>query len=159
MVDTVCLNEALLEGAKEVFETMIFMPLEKADDQSQQIEGNCLLGTITFKGELEGCLAICCSTPSAKAIALNMLAMDPEDDISEEDINDAIGEVANMVMGSIKARIQESIGTLEVSIPSVISGQHLENNLGEGANRISTKVNIAEDYLVELRLLYREESK
>lgn len=159
MIEQVCLNEALIEGAKEVFETMVFMDLAETTEPDQNVEGRALSGSITFKGSLEGCLAICCSIPCAQAIAANMLGIDTTEQLSEEDTCDAIGEIANMVLGSVKSRLLENVGNLEVSIPSVVSGRALENNLGAGAERISIKVNIEDDYVAELSLLYRENSK
>ena len=158
MVDELCMSEALLAGAKEVFETMIFMDLCECNDPERNIEGDSLLGTITFKGNLEGCLGICCSTGCVKAIAANMLGTEPGEQISEEDMCDAIGEIANMIMGSVKSRIEEPVGRIEVSIPSVVSGRRLENSLGEGACRILTKVDLAEEFVAEFSLLYREGS-
>lgn len=156
MVDEVCLNDALLAGAKEVFETMIFMDLEESSEPDQKIEDDALLGSITFTGNIEGCLAICCSVPCAKTIAANMLGMDPTEELSETEICDAIGEVSNMIMGSVKARIQDSIGDLQVSIPTVVSGRELHNSLGDIASKISTKVNIEDEYIAEFSLLYRD---
>jgi chemotaxis protein CheX len=158
MVEELCLSKALLEGAKEVFETMIFMDIIESDEPDQPIEGNTLLGSITFVGDLEGCLGICCGVTCAKSIAMNMLAMEPDEEISEHDINDAIGEVTNMVMGSVKARLQDSAGNLNVSIPTVVRGQKIENSLGDGANKVSVKVNIEDEYAAEFLLLYREGS-
>jgi CheY-specific phosphatase CheX len=103
MITTVSFKDALLNGAKEVFETMVFMALEEATEQSPDINNNeALLGTITFKGTLEGCLGVCCSPQCAKAIAANMLGLESSDTLGENDINDAIGEIANMVMGAVK---------------------------------------------------------
>jgi chemotaxis protein CheX len=159
MVDEVCLSEALLSGAKEVFETMIFMDLEGTSEPAEKIEGDALLGTITFTGNVEGCLAICCHMPCAKVIAANMLGMEPTEEIGKDEISDAVGEVANMVMGSVKSRVQDKTGNLEVSVPSVVSGWELNNSLGEGASKISVRVNIEDEYIAELSLLYRESSK
>lgn len=159
MVDELCFTEALLSGTKEVFETMIFMDLEESSEPTEKVEGDALLGTITFKGNVEGCLAICCNMPCAKTIATNMLGMEPTEKIGKEEISDAIGEVTNMIMGSVKARVQDSTGNLEVSIPSVVSGWELENSLGDGASKISVKVNIEDEYIAELSLLYRESAK
>jgi chemotaxis protein CheX len=158
MVDEICLNDALLEGAKEVFETMIFMDMEKTSEPEQQIEDDALLGTITFMGNLEGCLAICCSQACGKTIAANMLGTDSDEEIRRDDINDAIGEVTNMVMGSVKKRLQDRVGDVNVSIPSVVSGRKLENSLGDHANKILIKVNIEDKYIAEFSLLYRESS-
>ena len=99
MVEQAVLGDALLQGTKEVFETMVFMSLE------------------------ESCDAMC--------------------------------EVANMVMGCFKSKLADKVGDLDVSIPSVVRGRELENNLGKGASKILVKVNIADEYLGELSLLYR----
>jgi len=162
MVDEVCLNEAMLAGAAEVFETMIFMDVRESPNGKALPAGNTLLGSITFTGDVEGCLGICCSVPCARAIAQNMLGLTQTDELSESDITDAIGEVANMVMGSVKTRIQESVGTLNVSIPTVVTGQALDTSIGDHAsptNRIVTRLNIADEHTAELSLQYRQKSE
>ncbi len=159
MIELVSLNEVLLESAKEIFETMVFMDLAEATEPDQNIEDWALLGTITFKGAIKGCLAFCCSVPCAQAIAINMLGIDTTEEIAEEDTCDAIGEIANMLMGSVKKRLTENVGNLEVSIPSVISGRELKNNLGDGAQKTSVKINIEDEYVAELSLLYKENSR
>jgi len=158
MVDQICINEALLDGTKEVFETMVFMDITEATEPDQKIEGWALLSSITFKGPFEGCLAVCCNVDCAKAIAVNMLALDLEE-VGEEETCDAMGEIANMVMGSVKARLQNEIGNVEVSIPSVVSGRSLQNNLGDGSVKLLTRINIQNEYVAELSLLYREGRK
>lgn len=162
MVDEVCLNEALIAGATEVFETMIFMDIRQSTEQDGQEthhKSDTFLGSITFTGEIEGCLSICCSVPCAKAIAQNMLGMAQTDELGESEISDAIGEVANMVLGSFKSRIQETVGNLNVSIPTVVKGQALNARMGEDASRTVINVNIADEYGAEFSLLYRQEKK
>ncbi len=159
MIEQLEISDVLLDSASEIFETMIFMDMEKASDQSQRVDGDSLLGSITFTGELEGCVSICCSSPCAKAVAVNMLAMDSDEEISEEEICDAIGEVTNMIMGSVKARLIETVGNLEVSIPSVVGGRMLENSHGEKVLQTCVAVNIAEEHIAELSILVREGTK
>jgi CheY-specific phosphatase CheX len=159
MIDELCLSEALLAGAKEIFETMIFVNFEESSEQEDIIEGDSLLGSITFKGGIEGCFAICCSALCAKTIALNMLAMDPSEELSEAEISDAIGEVTNMVMGGIKSRILDAVSNIEVSIPMVTRGQGLENSLGEGAIKTLVKVKLDNEYIAEMSILYKESSE
>jgi chemotaxis protein CheX len=159
MIDEVCLNDALLAGAKEIFETMIFAKLEESSEPEDDIEGDALLGSITFTGKLEGCLAICCSAICAKTIAMNMLAMDPSEELSEAEINDALGEVTNMIMGGVKSRVLEAVGNLVVSIPMVVSGRGLQNSLGEGAIKALVKVKFEDEYIAELSMLFRESSE
>lgn len=156
MIDQVCINEALLKGASEVFETMVFMDLAEALEPDQRIDGWALLGSITFKGAFEGCLTICCNVDCAKTIALNMLALDSYDAVGEEETCDAIGELTNMLMGSVKARLQDEFGNVEVSIPSVVSGRQLQNNLGDRAVKHLIRINIQDEYVAEISLLYRK---
>lgn len=161
-VDQVCLNEALLSGATEVFETMIFMDIRESPEQDSHPKGDTLLGSITFTGDMEGCLGICCSVPCASAIAKNMLGLTEADTLGEAEITDAMGEVANMVMGSLKSRIQEAVGTVNVSIPTVVRGQALDNSIGDhenSANRILTRLNLADEYTAEISLQYRQKTK
>ncbi len=162
MVDEVCLSEAMLAGATEVFETMIFMDVRESPEQDSHPKGDTLLGSITFTGDIEGCLGICCSVPCAKGIAQNMLGMTEADELGEAEITDAIGEVANMLLGSVKSRIQERVGNLNVSIPTVVRGRLLDNSIGDHANptnRILTKLNVADEHTAELLLQYRQRTQ
>jgi len=156
MLDTIALKDVLLAGAKEVFETMIFIDIAECCEPDRKPEGEKLLGSITFKNSIKGCLVICCSIPCAKGIAINMLGMEPTAEISKEEICDALGEVTNMIMGSIKSRIHDSIGDIQVSIPTVVSGRELESSLGEDANKITLRLNIEDRDIMELSLLYKQ---
>jgi hypothetical protein len=67
-----------------------------------------------------------------------------------------------MVMGSVKSRIQETVGALNVSIPTVVRGQSLDNSISDhknSTNRILTKLNIADEYTAELSLQYRQKTE
>lgn len=157
MIATPIVKDCLLDSASEVFETMVFMALEEAGEEVQAIDEDVvLLGTITFKGAIEGVLGIGCGLECARTIAANMLGTDPDVDLSADDIDDAVGEVANMVMGSVKARIQNDIGSVDVSIPSVVRGRELQSSLGEGSDSLSVTVYIEEEHVMTLTLLYRE---
>ncbi len=158
MIEQICFNDVFTDSAKEIFETMIFMDLMQADDPNQQIEGDAVLGSITFKGDLEGCLAFCCGKDCAQTITMNMLGIDSVDEISDEDTCDAIGEVCNMIMGCVKRRLHDTYSNIELSIPLVVNGRQLKNTLGEGAQEVMEKVIIEDEYPTELSLLYREKS-
>lgn len=156
MMTTVSLKDVLLDSAKEVFETMVFMALTESQEHGPAMEETSLLGSITFKGSLEGCLAISCGMTCARTIAANMLGMDTSEGLGETDVCDAIGELANMVMGTVKSRIQNDVGTIEVSIPSVVHGRELRNSLGERTRVVTLPASIEEQYAAEFSLLYRD---
>ncbi len=142
MIDQISMSETLLDAAKEVFETMIFMKVTEKEDQETEIVGDTYLGTITFKGEMEGCLGVTLEEAAAKAVAANMLGLEPDEEVSEEDLADAVGEVANMVMGGVKSRMQDKIGSLEISVPTVISGRNLKSTMGDCTSRVVKRVNV-----------------
>lgn len=158
MATTLSLKDVLLDGAKEVFETMVFMALEEVEGQRPDPAGVTLLGTITFAGSLEGCLGICCDMDGAKAIAAGMLCMDSPDELSDEDLVDAMGEIANMVMGAVKTRIQDDVDIM-ISIPAVVQGRELRSRANDGMVQIVTATRIGEEHFVEFSLVYREGSK
>ena len=155
MVKQECLADALIDGAREVFETMMFMTIDDNIEPGTVLEGSCLLGSITFKGKIEGCLAISYDMDSAKTIAVNMLGMEPGETVDDDEAADAIGEVVNMVMGSLKTRIMDSIGDIQVSIPSVVCGNELISSLGDDAEKIDITVNI-DEAPAKFSFLYRE---
>jgi chemotaxis protein CheX len=154
MVGQEIFAEALLAGMTEVFETMMFMSVEECNEMYEAIEGDALLSTITFKGLIDGCLGVSCNVNCAKNIARNMLGMDAGEEVGQEEIADTMGEVANMVLGSVKARLMDAVGDVQVSIPTVVTGKELVNSLGDGSHEVSKMVHIDED-VARLTLLYR----
>jgi CheY-specific phosphatase CheX len=159
MVEQAILGDALLQGAKEVFETMVFMDLEECSESEVDTGDSTLLGSISFQGNLEGSLGVCCSVCCAEAIAMNMLGVDAIEEISEEAARDAMGEVTNMVMGCFKSYAADAVGNLEVSVPTVVRGRELKNDSGGETGKALVKVNIAGEYTAELSLLYSDNLK
>jgi chemotaxis protein CheX len=157
VISEMCFSDVLLESATEIFETMVFISLEKNSELNEKIEGDSLLASITFKGDLEGCFAICCSLSCARAIATSMLGIESDGEIQQGDITDAIGEVANMVIGGIKKRVLESVGSFTISIPTVVGGQELESSISR-TNKVSVGATIEHNYTARFSLWYREPS-
>ncbi len=154
MVGQEIFAEALLAGMTEVFETMMFMSVEECNEMYDAIEGEALLSSITFKGAIEGCLGVSCNVNCARTIARNMLGSEAREEIGPEEVADAMGEVANMVMGSVKGRLIDAVGDVQVSIPTVVTGKELINSLGDGSHEVSKMVHVDED-VARLTLLYR----
>lgn len=152
----IAMDQMLLQGAQEVFETMIFMDLMKSDEPMNADTEERIMGSISFKGDIEGCMSICCARKCANEISANMLGMDPSEDISEEDLTDAMGEVANLVMGSFKTRMLDHVQNIEVSIPTVVCGQNLHNTAGEGSRKEKVNISIESTYIAELNLMVKD---
>ncbi len=136
------------------------MDVNEAHESAQEVESWALLSSITFKGTFHGCLAIGCDTSCAQAITKNMLGIDTTEELSEEEVCNALGEVVNMLMGCVKARLPE-FNKVKVSIPSVVNGSELRNYMGSNdeANRLAIEVYIDDKYPAKFTLLYRKTMK
>ncbi len=77
-------------------------------------------GVIGLSGQAVGTVVVSLSTAVARKATAVML-MTPEDEVTREEIVDAVGELANMVAGAAKAKLEEY--DLSVSLPSVITGE------------------------------------
>ena len=155
MIDQDIASDVLEQATRGIFEMMVFMEVERLDPaQFEHDGGDSLLGTITFSGKIEGCFGFCCNSACAKAVAAGMLGLDPSDEVANQDVNDAIGEIVNMVMGSIKADAPTFQG-VNVSIPTVIRAREIEHDLGEEDTGLVEYVKIADEYAAELSLHWR----
>jgi len=149
--------EALREAITEVFNTMIFMDVNPQAEMKEYLADDpCIMGSITFTGKFEGALTIRCSTSCAKAITMNLLAMEDEEEIQPFDIPDAIGEVGNMTMGMLKSRLYDQLGEISISVPTVVSGTSLTNELRAGEVKLSTTVGVGDQYCLEVNLIYMD---
>jgi CheY-specific phosphatase CheX len=152
MVTTESVRMAVLDAAKEVFESMVFTSLEASE--APAAPGNeAFLASITFKGGLEGCLSLHCDPPCAQRIAAGMLCT--QETLAEIEVIDALGEIANLVMGGVKTRLMHEIRDLQISIPSVIQGRQLRPHTTDGTTRLTVPVIIAPRFPAEFSLLYR----
>jgi len=155
MTIAVSLEDLVLDSAKDVFDTMIFVPLEACENREGVIEEAAFLATITFIGQIKGCFSLCLGQDGARAVAAGMLCLEEGAQLKESDLVDAMGDAANMIMGGVKTRIQKEIRDLEISIPSVIQGRELVTRLGDGPTRIAIPATIGGQHAAELSLLYR----
>jgi chemotaxis protein CheX len=78
-------------------------------------EGGEMSATITIAGEWNGTCCLTCSGPAARHAAMVMFGM-TEDEITDEEVRDAIGELINVVGGNLKGVLP---GPTELSLPTV----------------------------------------
>jgi chemotaxis protein CheX len=77
-------------------------------------------GVIGLSGKAVGTVVVSLSR-SVALQATSAMLLTPVDEVSEKEIVDAVGELANMVAGAAKAKLEEY--ELSVSLPSVITGK------------------------------------
>ncbi|HXE96352.1 MAG TPA: chemotaxis protein CheX [Dongiaceae bacterium] len=113
----------VINATREVFSTMVMM--EVTDDfplKEPVSRFKCsITGMVGFAGTYSGVISIHCPVTLALMITSNMLGIDC-DEVSD-DLNDAIGEIANMLGGSVKQVLSKGGLDVKLSIPTVISGE------------------------------------
>jgi chemotaxis protein CheX len=113
------------EATNEVFSTMLGVDARISDPtvvQGTSAPKDGLMATVGLAGRLVGSGTITLSSEAACKDASAYLMDDYRPDNGE--VLDAIGEMANMIVGGIKTRLEETGEPLGLSIPSVISGNN-----------------------------------
>ncbi len=81
---------------------------------------NTITGMVGLAGTHKGVLAVHIPHKVAMAITSSFLMMDVDE--INEDVHDAVGEIANMIGGNVKTILSEKGGDIDLSLPSTITG-------------------------------------
>lgn len=108
----------LESAAREVFEVMLKSQLDSAASGAQaQTE---LIAMVGLSGRLSGVISFHCSTDAACTMAAKMLNAAKQE--FDETARDAVGEVCNMVAGSLKTKLGATGLDCKLSVPTIIHG-------------------------------------
>jgi hypothetical protein len=110
-------DEALVLAAiEQVWGSMLFATAEPWPvGRTAEFETG-LQAQIELRGEWNGRLVLTCDSIVANQIAGAMLGLGPEDELDQPDVHDAVGEVLNVVGGSVKGALP---GTSALGLPGV----------------------------------------
>ena len=93
--------------------------VENAGNARERLEGQrTLTACVHVTGDFDGATLLFCTARLARELAGIMFETPPEA-LSVEDVQDALGELANMVAGNIKPLLE---GSSRLSLPSVVEG-------------------------------------
>ena len=110
-------------AAAEVFDIMVGAKITSARCDRQKQQGvTAMLG---FAGVPCGVFSVRCSWMAATAIAARMLGAEPST-LPVEQVCDAMGEICNVVAGSLKTRLSDAGAGCMISIPTVVRGVDYE---------------------------------
>jgi chemotaxis protein CheX len=124
----------------DVFKTMLHRPAKLAQAsvtggvhgrqvglREEDLAGNPqVVGTVGFLGEINGLIYLYFDGAFAKHCTCEMLGMSPAEleAAGEEVINDAIGEITNMTVGSFKNGLNDHGFPCKLTIPSILRGRN-----------------------------------
>ena len=117
-------------ASHEVFQIMLKEKLERSE--RAPIEGVAFTAMVGLAGGLCGVLSLRCCQQSAEEVAASMLDGTAHERASEH-AGDALGEMANMIAGSFKNKIDGLSDKCLLSVPTVITGaDYTSHSLADG---------------------------
>lgn len=116
---------AVQEATADVFSTMLRLPVEGGEVYSDRACPSVNEGVMAFvgiAGPWVGSGIITCD--AAFACRLCEAFLMTEAPAVNEEVLDAVGEIANMVVGNFKTAAEALVGQLALSVPTVIFGRN-----------------------------------
>jgi chemotaxis protein CheX len=121
------LVEAIRNATDEVFSTMLNLELRPGDvfvEKEQVGPASGVVSLIGLAGPWVGSGSLSCTAAFACKIASHLLDMKYE--AMNEDVLDAVAEVTNMIIGNVKTALEDRLGAMGLSIPTVIYGRNFQ---------------------------------
>lgn len=143
----------IIESTQEIFSSMIMLDVTSGEPfkRNNELLENSISGIIGLAGATKGLLAIHMPNDTAFAVTTAFLGMDVEK--IDEDVRDAIGELANMLGGSLKAVLDPNGSEIQLSMPSAVHGEEYSVDCLANAATVSVPFNFNEHkFTVELQL-------
>lgn len=112
----IVLDDDLTSLTVAVWESFLDLHAEPAP--GAPVSGRVYTSCVNISGGWDGSVLLVIPAGLATAVAASMFGMQPTD-LSEAEITDAVGELANIVGGNVKGLIEEPCG---LSLPTVTVG-------------------------------------
>jgi chemotaxis protein CheX len=129
------LGHEIIAATQDVFSTMLMLDIDGQDisaRRKKEIQSN-ITSMIGLGGGIRGMLAVHCPAIVAKSITGLFLGMEVEE--LDDDVKDAIGEIANMVAGNLKIAFADAGVGVELAIPTSVIGESFRVTGIAGATR------------------------
>jgi chemotaxis protein CheX len=135
--------QIITSTTEDIFASMIFLELTSGEPLT---EGKTDLGCfvtamIGLSGDFNAILGIHCPAKVGTAIGGAMLGIELEE--VDDDIKDALGEIANMLAGGLKEAFTLQQVNLMLAIPTTISGSSYKISAPAGGERILIPFDVA----------------
>lgn len=116
-------SQHIIESTREIFSSMIMLEVVPGEpyENKKSVQVDSISGIIGLAGSIKALLAIHLPADTALAVTTAFLGMDVEE--INEDVRDAIGELANMLGGSVKTALDPKGSDIQLSMPTSVSGE------------------------------------
>jgi chemotaxis protein CheX len=119
------LVDPIAKATTQVFSTMLGLDVQMTDSLVEKALPKATDGLVSFiglAGVWAGTGSLACSKELGCRICSAMLMT--ETSSIDEDVLDAVAEITNMVIGSVKTDLEALLGPLGLSIPTVVFGRN-----------------------------------
>jgi chemotaxis protein CheX len=119
--------DSIGSSAANVFSTMLGVDLPPGERQLETGEGEPNDGVVSFigiAGSWAGTGSLSCSPQLACRVCSQLLMTETAS--VNEDVLDAVAELTNMIIGNVKTDLENHLGPLGLSIPTVVFGRNFK---------------------------------
>ena len=131
--------EFMLKSAvTAVFTTMLNLKLDFDTPSAPLFNGDThVAAAIGFTGEFNGVIYLYSGAAFARRMTGSLLRLPEQEILGDEMVNDALGELTNMVAGHIKSRLCDHHQPCIMTIPTVVRGRDFQIQTVSGVERRS----------------------
>lgn len=140
--------EAIRSATKEVFSMMLGIEITAGEMHKGDRAGTPRSGVVALlglAGDWVGSGSLCCEPPFACRLASQLLMTEFRS--VDEEVLDAVAEVANMIVGNVKTILEQKLGNLGLSIPTVIFGRNFETRSVGNRDWVIVPFMCGDDYM------------
>ncbi len=143
------LIKSLIKDVQDVFINMVgvedLMHLPIQIDVTTHFK-DCLTAMVGLAGTYNGLVSV--HIPWALAISFTSLMLGMEVTEIDDDVNDAMGEIANMVAGSFKQHLSKGGSDIQLSTPSIVNGADYVVSTGQNLENVTLKFATDEEWFM-----------
>ncbi|GAB4156570.1 MAG: hypothetical protein Fur0037_24840 [Planctomycetota bacterium] len=152
------MRTCIVEATVDVFGTLLELRAEPGSVEVSRggFRSAEVIGSLGVAGFVSGSISLFLSMEMARRIAGKMLLV-PAESVSDEDLVDAVGELTNVIGGSIKTALCRRTPLFDISVPSVYCGEEVRHRCGSGDLCFSVPFTVdSHEFAVELLLLSKD---
>ena len=134
------ISQSLIRSTGDVFSTMLGSELSGGEvivETSGTEPNDGVVSFIGIAGSWAGTGSLSCSPAMACRVCAAMLMT--EAPAVNEDVLDAVAELTNMIIGSVKTDLEAELGPLGLSIPTVVFGRNFKTRSAATAEWIHVR--------------------
>ena len=103
---------------REVFATMLGTEAASVESSEVRELSHPVVGAVYFAGSWKGAVLLECERPLSFALTAQLMSIEQPESV-DDDVRDAMGEIANMIAGNLKSSLPAET---HLSMPSVVEG-------------------------------------